>query len=285
MLIAVRSRRRSWNAGMSDRDGRSAQAGDPVPRVGVRATQKLQKVLADAGLGSRREMEALVRAGGVTVNGAPANIGARVGPRDVIKVKGKTLRRSLQQRPPRVLLYHKPEGEIVSRGDPVGRPSVFARLPPVRGAKWLAIGRLDFNTSGLLILTTSGELANRMMHPRYALEREYAVRVLGRLNTDELGRLVTGISLEEGVARCDWVRDAGGEGANHWYRLVIREGRKRVIRRMFGALGHAVSRLIRVRFGPISLPRQLRRGQFIELASRDIRTLLTSLDRYRQPQN
>lgn len=270
---------------MSDRDGRSAQAGDPVPRVGVRATQKLQKVLADAGLGSRREMEALVRAGGVTVNGAPANIGARVGPRDVIKVKGKTLRRSLQQRPPRVLLYHKPEGEIVSRGDPVGRPSVFARLPPVRGAKWLAIGRLDFNTSGLLILTTSGELANRMMHPRYALEREYAVRVLGRLNTDELGRLVTGISLEEGVARCDWVRDAGGEGANHWYRLVIREGRKRVIRRMFGALGHAVSRLIRVRFGPISLPRQLRRGQFIELASRDIRTLLTSLDRYRQPQN
>ena len=263
---------------MSDRDGRSAPAGDPVPRVGVRATQKLQKVLADAGLGSRREMEALVRAGGVTVNGAPANIGARVGPRDVIKVKGKTLRRPLQQRPPRVLLYHKPEGEIVSRGDPAGRPSVFARLPPVRGAKWLAIGRLDFNTSGLLILTTSGELANRMMHPRYALEREYAVRVLGRLNTEELGRLAAGISLEEGVARCDWIRDAGGEGANHWYRLVIREGRKRVVRRMFGALGHAVSRLIRVRFGPISLPRQLRRGQFVELASRDIRTLLASLD-------
>jgi 23S rRNA pseudouridine2605 synthase len=241
------------------------------------ATQKLQKVLADAGLGSRREMEDLVRAGEVTVNGVAARIGTRVGPRDSIRVKGKALRRSTETRLPRVLLYHKPEGEIVSREDPAGRPSVFQRLPPVRGAKWLSVGRLDFNTSGLLIVTTSGELANRMMHPRYGLAREYAVRVLGRLDARELERLASGVRLEDGVAQCEWVRDAGGEGANHWYRLAIKEGRNRVVRRMFAALGHAVSRLIRVRFGPLELPRELRRGQCLELTPRRTRELLASL--------
>lgn len=244
----------------------------------MRGTYKLQKVLADAGLGSRRKMEELVRAGEVTVNGVAAGIGTRVGPHDLIRIQGKPLKRARQQRLPRVLLYNKPEGEIVSRSDPAGRPSVFERLPPVRGAKWLTIGRLDFNTSGLLILTTSGELANRMMHPRYALEREYAVRVLGRLTPEELARLASGVRLEDGVARCDRIRDAGGEGANHWYHLVIREGRKRVVRRMFAVLGHAVSRLIRVRFGPVSLPRQLRRGRCMELAPRETQKLLASLD-------
>lgn len=263
---------------MSDPKGRKPRVTDPGARSATPGTLKLQKVLADAGLGSRRKMETLVQAGRVTVNGAAAVIGTRVGPHDLIKVEGKVLRRPLRQRLPRVLLYHKPEGEIVSRSDPAGRPSVFERLPPVRGAKWLTIGRLDFNSSGLLILTTSGELANRMMHPRYALEREYAVRVLGRLRAEELARLAAGVRLDDGVARCESILDAGGEGANHWYRLVIREGRNRVVRRMFAALRHAVSRLIRVRLGSVSLPRQLRRGQFLELPPRETRQLLASLD-------
>lgn len=263
---------------MSDRRAKNGKTAGPADARMVPSTQKLQKVLADAGLGSRRQMEALMRAGHVTVNGAAAAIGTRVGPRDVIKVDGKLLRRKSGPRLPRVLLYYKPEGEIVSREDPAGRPSVFDHLPPVRGAKWLTIGRLDFNTSGLLILTTSGDLANRMMHPRYALEREYAVRILGQLNAESLTRLAAGVRLDDGVARCESIEDAGGEGVNHWYRLVIREGRKRVVRRMFAALGHTVSRLIRVRFGSVSLPRRLRRGQFLELAPQETRRLLASLE-------
>jgi len=251
------------------------KAGGPPPRDG--ATAKLQKVLAQAGLGSRRKMEELVRAGRVTVNGASAGIGTRVGPRDVIKVEGRVVRRGTRGQATRVLLYHKPEGEIVSRDDPAGRASVFERLPPLRGAKWLAVGRLDYNTGGLLILTTSGELANRMMHPRYALEREYAVRVLGRLGEPQMAQLRAGVRLEDGVARCERLEDRGGEGANRWYHVVIREGRNRVLRRMFQALGLAVSRLMRVRFGAIRLPPRLRRGQFIELAPREVRQLLASL--------
>jgi len=262
---------------MSEWKRRPTRSPAAAARIAGSDTQKLQKVLADAGLGSRREMEELMRAGEVTVNGVAAGVGARVGPRDSIRVKGRALRRPLEPRFPRVLLYYKPEGEIVSRDDPARRPSIFERLPPVRGAKWLSVGRLDFNTSGLLILTTSGELANRMMHPRYGLQREYAVRVRGRLDARELERVASGVRLEDGVARCDWIRDAGGEGANHWYRLAISEGRNRVVRRMFAALGHAVSRLIRVRFGPLELPRELRRGQYLELSPRRTRELLASL--------
>lgn len=242
-----------------------------------RATHKLQKALAQAGVGSRRKMEELVRAGRVTVNGAPANIGARVGTGDIIRVDGRAIGRSAAGKLPQVLLYYKPEGEIVSRDDPAGRPSVFDRLPQPRGAKWLAVGRLDFNTSGLLILTTSGELANRMMHPRYGLEREYAVRVLGRLTAEQSARLQSGIKLDDGVARCDAVHDQGGEGANHWYHVVIREGRNREVRRLFEVLGLRVSRLMRVRFGSVILPRRLARGQFVELAPREIRQLFASL--------
>jgi 23S rRNA pseudouridine2605 synthase len=240
-------------------------------------TYKLQKALAQAGLGSRRDMEELVRSGRVTVNGAPATIGARVGPSDAILVNGQPISRSADRTPPRVLLYYKPEGEIVSRDDPGGRPSVFDRLPQPRGAKWLAVGRLDLNTSGLLILTTSGELANRMMHPRYEIEREYAVRVLGRLNPEQQAKLLSGIQLEDGMARCESVRGQGGEGANHWYHVVIREGRNREVRRLFDALGLKVSRLMRVRFGSLTLPRNLRRGQFVEMPPRDIRQLLGEL--------
>ena len=241
-------------------------------------TFKLQKVLAQAGLGSRRAMEELVRAGRVTVNGMPARIGARVGARDVIRVEGQLVRGFAASRLPRVLLFHKPEGEIVSRDDPAGRASVFDRLPPLRGGKWLAVGRLDYNTCGLLILTSEGELANRMMHPRYGLEREYAVRVRGKLAADQIAQLRAGIELGDGKAQCDAVEDGGGEGANHWYRIVIREGRNRVVRRLFEALGLTVSRLMRVRFGPVTLPPRLKRGQHVELLPRDVRQLLAALD-------
>ena len=240
-------------------------------------SQKLQKVLAQAGLGSRRAMEDLVRAGRVTVNGEPAHIGARVGSDDVIRVEGRLVRAPELQRAARVLLYHKPEGEIVSREDPAGRASVFDRLPPLRGARWLAVGRLDYNTSGLLILTNDGALANRMMHPRYGLEREYAVRVRGKLSTDQIARLRSGIDLGDGKAHCEAVAEGGGEGANRWYRIVIREGRNRVVRRLFEALGLAVSRLMRVRFGPVVLPPHLKRGQYVELPPREARALLASL--------
>jgi 23S rRNA pseudouridine2605 synthase len=165
----------------------------------------------------------------------------------------------------------------VSREDPAGRPSVFDRLPAVRGAKWLAVGRLDYNTCGLLVLTTEGEAANRMMHPRYELEREYAVRVRGSLTEAQLGRLRSGVELEDGVARCDAVEDGGGEGTNRWYRIVIREGRNRVVRRVFEALGLTVSRLMRVRFGPVVLPPRLKRGQYVELPAREVQELLAGL--------
>lgn len=240
-------------------------------------TYKLQKALAQAGLGSRRHMEELVKSGQVTVNGAPAGIGARVGPRDVIRVNGQVVGRSRDSAPARVLIYYKPEGEIVSRDDPGGRPSVFTRLPPTRGPNWLAVGRLDFNTSGLLILTTSGELANRMMHPRYEIEREYAVRVLGRLTEEQRAKLLSGVQLKDGMARCTSVQDRGGEGANHWYHVVLKEGRNREVRRLFEALGLRVSRLMRVRFGSVSLPRGLRRGQFVEMTARETRELQAAL--------
>ncbi|MBI2295881.1 MAG: rRNA pseudouridine synthase [Betaproteobacteria bacterium] len=241
------------------------------------ATHKLQKVLAQAGLGSRRDMEQCIRDGRVTVNGAKAQIGARVGPHDSVRIDGKPVRLRSEPGLPRVLLYHKPEGEIVSRDDPEGRASVFERLPPLRGAKWLAVGRLDFNTGGLLLVTTSGELANRMMHPKYELAREYAVRVRGRIRDDQIARLRHGVRLNDGVARCDSVELQGGEGANRWYRVVLREGRNRIVRRMFEALGLTVSRLMRIRFGPVSLPPRLKRGQFTELPPRETRQLLASL--------
>ena len=240
-------------------------------------TEKLHKVLARRGLGSRRQMEDWIRAARVTVNGITATLGARVGPADTISVDGRPVKAQASERLARVLLYHKPEGEIVSRDDPGGRPSVFEKLPPLSGAKWLAVGRLDFNTCGLLILTTSGELSNRMMHPRYELEREYAVRVRGRISDEQMARLRSGIPLEDGPARCDSIEpEGGGEGANRWYRIVLHEGRNRIVRRMFEALGLTVSRLMRTRFGPISLPPRLMRGQFLELAPAEVRELFST---------
>ena len=172
------------------------------------------------------------------------------------------------------MLYHKPEGEIVSRDDPQGRPSVFDKLPQMQSSKWIAIGRLDYNTSGLLIFTTDGELANRLMHPRFEVEREYAVRIMGRLTPELMEQLTTGVKLEDGLAKFDYLSDEGGEGSNHWYRVILKEGKNREVRRMFEAVGMTVSRLMRVRFGPINLPPRLKRGKCLELNENEIRRLL-----------
>jgi 23S rRNA pseudouridine2605 synthase len=231
-------------------------------------SEKLHKLLADAGIGSRRDMEELIVAGRVSVNSQPAHVGQRVMPTDQVRVNGKPLQLRLKGagRPPRVLLYHKPAGEIVSQDDPEHRPTVFDNLPKMSGARWVAVGRLDFNTEGLLIFTTSGELANRLMHPRYEVEREYAVRVLGELSEDQRRRLLEGVQLEDGVAQFNGVEDAGGQGANHWYRVTLNEGRNREVRRMFELVGLEISRLIRTRFGAVQLPRTLSRGRSQELS-------------------
>lgn len=234
---------------------------------------KLHKVLAEAGTGSRREMEELIIAGRVSVNGEPAHIGQRVKPNDLVRVNGRPVTRRNPAKPPRVILYHKPAGEIVSHDDPAGRANVFARLPKIKVGKWLSVGRLDLNTEGLLILTTSGDLANRLMHPRYGAEREYAVRILGELDEGQKQSLVQGIKLEDGEARFGTLEFLGGEGSNRWYRVTLAEGRNREVRRMFEAVGITVSRLIRTRFGEIILPRNLRRGRWEDLDS----TLVTAL--------
>jgi 23S rRNA pseudouridine2605 synthase len=242
-------------------------------------SQKLQKVLAQAGLGSRRAMETWIEAGRVSVNGKIAGIGTRVMPADRLLVDGRPVRVESAEAAVRVLIYHKPEGEIVTRDDPEGRETVFTRLPRLRGSRWLSIGRLDVSTSGLLLFTTSGELANTMMHPRFEVEREYAARIFGKL-TDEQGKLLLeGVTLEDGIARCESLIDEGGEGSNHWYRLIMTEGRNRVVRRLFEAVGFTVSRLIRVRFGPMQLPPRLKRGQIEELTPADVKQLAAWLEK------
>ena len=235
---------------------------------------KLHKVLADAGVGSRREMEELIIAGRVSVNGEPAHIGQRVGANDTVRVNGKPVTRTNTRKPPRVILYHKPAGEIVSHDDPNGRANVFARLPKMKVGKWLSIGRLDLNTEGLLILTTSGDLSNRLLHPRYGNEREYAVRVLGELGPEQRQQLLQGVALEDGPASFGMVEFIGGEGSNRWYRVTLNEGRNREVRRMFEAIGLTVSRLIRTRFGDIVLPTTLRRGRWEELDPKIVSALM-----------
>lgn len=237
-------------------------------------TEKLQKVLARAGLGSRRQMEDWIAAGRVSVDGKRATLGDRVEGSEVIRADGHVVpARRLAGSRRRVLLYNKPEGEICSRDDPEGRPTVFDRLPRTGGSRWVSIGRLDYNTMGLLILTTDGELAHRISHPSFGVEREYAVRVLGRLPDDALARLTAGVELDDGPARLDQLRDAGGEGVNHWYQVVLAEGRNREVRRMFEAVGGTVSRLIRVRYGDLTLPRGLARGRWQELETEPVRRL------------
>lgn len=249
------------------------------PAAGEAESQKLQKVLAQAGLGSRRTMESWIEAARVTVNGKVATIGARVGAADKIRVDGRDVRVASPTEAVRVLIYHKPEGEIVTREDPQGRETVFTNLPRLRGARWLSIGRLDVSTSGLLIFTTSGELANTMMHPRFSVEREYAARVFGTLSAEQAGQLSKGVQLDDGEAHFESLEDEGGEGSNHWYRIVVKEGRNRLVRRLFEAVGFTVSRLIRVRFGILALPSRLKRGQFSELEPEEVRRLTDWLSR------
>ncbi len=239
--------------------------------------QRLHKVLASCGFGSRRAMEELIVAGRITVNRMPAEIGQKVGPGDEVRINGEPVKIRFTEPQPRVLLYHKPAGEIVSRDDPEERVSVFDRLPPIRGAKWISIGRLDFNTEGLLLFTNSGELANRLMHPRYEVEREYAVRVMGELSEAQIQELRNGVELEDGPVRCEKLTDGGGEGANHWYHVAIKEGRNREVRRLFETLGLMVSRLIRTRYGVISMPSVAKRGDVLELEQADVATLIKSV--------
>jgi 23S rRNA pseudouridine2605 synthase len=236
-------------------------------------TPKLHKVLADAGIGSRRDMEELIIAGRVSVNGQPAYVGQRIGPNDLVRINGKPVRRRVQKSAAKVLLYHKPPGEICSRDDPEQRSSVFDRLPRLKGQRWVAVGRLDFNTEGLLIFTTSGEMANLLMHPRFGWDREYAVRILGRIDDELRERLLAGVPLDDGMASFSAVEDVGGDGANHWYRVTIGEGRNREVRRIFESVGLVVSRLVRIRFGPVALPPALVRGRWVELPAVDVAVL------------
>lgn len=215
--------------------------------------------------------------GEISVNGTPAILGQRVRPSDRVVVQGRPARLRFDDSPHRVIMYHKPAGEIVSAADPEGRPSVFDALPRLATGRWIAVGRLDFNTSGLLLFTTFGELAARLMHPRNAVERHYAVRVSGEVPAEQLDRLTLGIELDDGVARFEALEPAGGEGTNRWYSIVIREGRNREVRRMFEAVGLSVSRLIRTRFGPISLPRELPRGRWRDLSATERSALQESV--------
>ena len=235
---------------------------------------KLHKVLAQSGLGSRIEMERLIADGHVSVNQEPAHVGQRVQFGDQIKVNGKLVKVRIAPPAPRVIAYHKPAGEVVTHDDPQNRPTVFRRLPRLYQGKWQSVGRLDLNTEGLLLLTSSGELANQLMHPRFGLEREYAVRSLGKLSNEQKQSLLDGITLEDGLAQFGSIEEGGGEGSNCWYRVTISEGRNREVRRMFEAVGHAVSRLIRIRYGAMVLPRGLKRGAFVELREYDIRALM-----------
>lgn len=228
-------------------------------------SEKLQKVLARSGLGSRREMEEWISGGRVTVDGKPATLGDRVGPKQLVRVDGHPVQlASEEEQICRVLAYHKPEGEICSRTDPEGRPTVFSRLPKMKGARWIAIGRLDINTSGLLLFTTDGELANRLMHPKFEVEREYAVRVFGEINDAMIQRLRTGVELEDGKANFKKIKALPGEGINRWFHVVLTEGRNREVRRMWESQGAVVSRLIRVRYGDLLLPKHLPAGGYAE---------------------
>ncbi|MFO7581737.1 23S rRNA pseudouridine(2605) synthase RluB [Guyparkeria sp.] len=227
--------------------------------------QRLQKVLAAMGLGSRRRIEGWISEGRVRVNGQTASLGDQAGPGDAIEVDGKRVVVPDVRPVRRVLIYHKPEGQITANHDPEGRPTVAENLPPITEGRWITVGRLDFNTSGLLLVTNDGELANRLMHPSYQIERTYAVRVLGGLDDEQQNRLIEGVQLEDGQASFTRLADAGGQGANHWYHVTLHEGRNREVRRMIEAVGGQVSRLIRISYAGVTLPPRLRPGKIQEL--------------------
>ena len=234
---------------------------------------KLHKVLAQSGIGSRRDMEDLIADGHVTVNGEPAHVGQRVSFGDRVTVNGKPVRLRIVPPPPRIIAYHKPVGEIVTHDDPQNRPTVFRRLPRLQQGKWQSVGRLDINTEGLLLFTNSGELANQLMHPRFGVEREYAVRLLGTLTTEDKAKLLAGVEVEGQTASFRSIEEGGGDGANHWVRVVITEGRNREVRKLFDTVGITVSRLIRIRYGTVVLPFGLKRGVWVDLEEDDVRAI------------
>ena len=231
--------------------------------------QKLQKVLANLGLGSRRKMERWIEEGRVTVDGSVATLGDRVHAGQALRLDGKPLEVDAAEEV-RVLLYHKPVREVCSRDDPEGRKTVFERLPRLKSGRWISVGRLDFNTSGVLLFTTDGALANALMHPSNAIEREYLVRVMGRVDEPMLERLKDGVELDDGPARFSDIQEGGGDGINRFFYVVLMEGRNREVRRLWESQGTTVSRLKRVRYGEVFLPSKLKKGQWLELPQRDV---------------
>ncbi|MEZ5571364.1 MAG: pseudouridine synthase [Halioglobus sp.] len=250
----------------------SAPADVAVSPIAKQTGEKLQKVLARAGLGSRREMERWIEAGRVAVNGKVAHLGDRVGARDRLAVDGNILEPAPAQEA-RCILYHKPQGEVCSRNDPEGRRTVFERLPKLKTGRWISIGRLDFNTSGLLLFTTDGELANALMHPSSNIEREYMVRVMGDIQEDMLQRMLDGVMLDDGMARFTDIQEMGGEGINRWFCVVLMEGRNREVRRLWESQGLTVSRLKRVRYGEVFIPSKVKQGQWVELERTEVKSL------------
>lgn len=257
---------------MSRRRVESAEPREAAVGERQQPGEKLQKVLARTGLGSRREMERWIEEGRVSVDGKPAALGDRVSERARIAIDGKPLEHAPAQET-RCILYHKPTGEVCSRSDPQGRRTVFERLPKLKKGRWISIGRLDFNTSGLLLFTTDGELANALMHPSANIEREYMVRVMGKVEPEMLERLVNGVVLEDGVARFTDIQDGGGDGINHWFYVVIMEGRNREVRRLWESQGLTVSRLKRVRYGEVFIPSRVKQGQWTELDPKEVKGL------------
>lgn len=240
--------------------------------------EKLQKVLARAGFGSRREIEGWIKEGRIKINNRVATLGDRISEKDNIQVDGQRVHHNkLKQKRSRVLIYHKPVGEVCTRSDPEGRETIFANLPPLSAGRWVSVGRLDLNTSGLLLITTDGELANKLMHPSQQIEREYAVRIRGEVDLDMLKRLQKGVELEDGPAHFDNIIDVGGDGSNHWYHAILHEGRNREVRRLWESQGVQVSRLMRVRFGDISLPRGQKPGRWEDLPQDAVEQLRRSV--------
>lgn len=254
-------------------NNREAKSSQPVAEPVVPTAERLQKLLAQQGFGSRREIETWIEEGRLTVNGTVAKLGTKVLPTDQIALNKRPITLAAEPEPFKVLLYHKPEGEVCTRHDPEGRPTVFSALPRLRQGRWVSVGRLDLNTSGLLLFTDDGELANRLMHPSYELEREYAVRVYGKVSPEIIQRLLQGVQLEDGLARFLKIEDAGGEGKNHWYRVVLTEGRNKEVRRLWESQNVVVSRLIRIRFANVHLPPRIRQGQTLELTLNEINAL------------
>lgn len=267
----MKTRKPSKNSPKQLSDKKTAKTAKNLSNQDTAVGERIQKVLSRGGLGSRREIERWIAEGRAKINGAPVSLGARLQPGDHLEINGRVVHwQKFAQQPTRVLIYHKPVGEVVTRRDPEGRPVVFTQLPKLNTARWIAVGRLDINTSGLLLVTNNGELANRLMHPSTQIEREYAVRILGDVPEATQEKLRQGVELEDGKAKFDEVRFFAGEGANKWYYVTVSEGRNRLVRRLWESQHVTVSRLIRVRYGPVVLPERLKSHSFCELSDKEL---------------